>query len=61
MQYAPVTNQNQLFLPRAMAMQTNLPGMPQPPAPPREVREMRPGKSAPQGITELQGPSMEII
>jgi len=60
-QYAPVTNQGNLFLPRAMGMQTNLPGMPQPPAPPREVREMRPGKTAPQGITELQGPSMEII
>ena len=60
-QYAPVTNQGNLFLPRAMAMQTNIPGMPQPPAPPREVREMRPGKSGQPGITELQGPSMEII
>lgn len=60
-QYAPVTNQNNLFLPRAIAMQTNMPGMPQLPAPPREVREMRPGKTAQQGITELQGPSMEVI
>ena len=60
-QYAPVTNQNNLFLPRAMAMQTNMAGMPQMPAAPREVREMRPGKVAQQGITELQGPSMEII
>ncbi|NDB76731.1 MAG: hypothetical protein EB141_14010 [Verrucomicrobia bacterium] len=54
-QYAPVTNQGNLFLPRAMAAQTNLPGMPQPPAPPREVREMRPGKTNPQGLTDLQG------
>ena len=60
-QYAPVTNQNNLFLPRAIAMQTNMTGMPQMPAPPREVREMRPGKTAQQGITELQGPSMEVI
>ncbi len=55
-QYAPVTNQNGLFLSRAIASQTNIPGMPQPPAPPREVREMRPGKTGTQGLAaELPG------
>ncbi|MFA6544283.1 MAG: Ig-like domain-containing protein, partial [Limisphaerales bacterium] len=61
-QYAPVTNQGNLFLPRALAVQTNLPGMPQPPAAPREVREMRPGKTGTQGIIDLQGNApIEII
>ncbi len=61
-QYAPVTNQNNLFLSRAMGMPTNTPGMPQPPAQPREVREMRPGKTNTQGITDLQGTApIEII
>lgn len=60
-QYAPVTNQNNLFLSRAMAMQTNIPGMPQPPAPPREVREMRPSKTGTQGLAaELPGSTAPI-
>ena len=61
-QYGPVTNQNNLFLSRAMGLPPNTPGMPQPPAPPREVREMRPGKANTQGITDLQGTApIEII
>ena len=62
-QYEPVTGQNSLFLSRAQAMQTNVPGMPQPPAPPREVREMRPGKTGAQGlVTDLPGgPAIELI
>jgi len=60
-QYAPVTNQGGLFLPRAMAMQTNIPGMPQPPSPPREVREMRPSKIGTQGLSaDLPGAAAPI-
>jgi hypothetical protein len=60
-QYVPVTNQGGLFLPRAMAMQTNIPGMPQPPAPPREVREMRPSKIGTQGLSaDLPGAAAPI-
>ncbi|NBV25375.1 MAG: hypothetical protein EBS05_26110, partial [Proteobacteria bacterium] len=54
-QYAPVTNQGNMFLPRVTGAQPVVPGMPQPPAPPREVREMRPSKTNPQGLTDLQG------
>ncbi|PAW75536.1 MAG: hypothetical protein B9S33_21540, partial [Pedosphaera sp. Tous-C6FEB] len=63
-QYEPVAGQSSLFLNRAQAMQTNLPGMPQPPAPPREVREMRPGKVSQQGlVNELpsSAPAIELI
>lgn len=60
-QYAPVTNQNNLFLARAMGMQTNLTGMPQPPSPPREVREMRPSKIGTQGLSaDLPGAAAPI-
>lgn len=60
-QYVPVTNQSGLFLPRAMAMQTNIPGMPQPPSPPREVREMRPSKIGTQGLSaDLPGAAAPI-
>lgn len=60
-QYMPVTNQGGLFLPRAMAMQTNIPGMPQPPSPPREVREMRPSKIGTQGLSaDLPGAAAPI-
>ncbi|KAF0170592.1 MAG: cell surface protein [Limisphaerales bacterium] len=60
-QYAPVTNQNNLFLSRAMGMQTNVPGMPQPPSPPREVREMRPSKIGTQGLSaDLPGAAAPI-
>jgi outer membrane protein assembly factor BamB len=60
-QYVPVTNQSGLFLPRAMAMQTNIPGLPQPPAPPREVREMRPSKIGTQGLSaDLPGAAAPI-
>jgi outer membrane protein assembly factor BamB len=60
-QYAPVTNQNNLFLSRAMGMQTNVPGMPQPPSQPREVREMRPSKIGTQGLSaDLPGAAAPI-
>lgn len=60
-QYAPVTNQNNLFLSRAMGMQTNVPGLPQPPSPPREVREMRPSKIGTQGLSaDLPGAAAPI-
>lgn len=60
-QYAPVTNQNNLFLSRAMGMQTNLTGMPQPPSQPREVREMRPSKIGTQGLSaDLPGAAAPI-
>ena len=60
-QYVPVTNQGGFFLPRAMAMQTNIPGMPQPPSPPRQVREMRPSKTGTQGLSaDLPGAAAPI-
>ncbi len=60
-QYAPVTNQNNLFLSRANMAQPGVPGMPQPPAPPREVREMRPSKTGSQGLAaDLPGATAPI-
>ncbi|MEN9572297.1 MAG: Serine/threonine-protein kinase AfsK [Verrucomicrobiota bacterium] len=60
-QYEAVTNQNNLFLPRAQVAQPVVPGMPQPPAPPREVREMRPGKTGSQGLAaDLPGSTAPI-